>query len=164
VPTPSTTVYFDSTDTTCLGLLQASLRGSSDLARLAAECEADLINYYTKPIRTRPYPSLPFQVLLTTQSFYTDLGNGTGVFLKGYTIDPTQCLDAFFVLSMRRTIAMIIEWRFPQTQRDVQVLQFAGASGTLAAGQKTWISFDDLPPGWSRYLSQFDTREIGWSV
>ena len=165
----STTVYFDTTDATiCLPLLPVNLRTSVDLLRLAAESEADLINHFTKPINRVTYLNYPapaqLPVALRLTSVFTDLKNGVGVFLAGYTVDPSQCTDLLFVMAMRRTVALIIGWRYPQTQRDVQVRQATGSSGTAAAGQKSWAPFDALPPAWARYLKPYDTREGEWGI
>jgi hypothetical protein len=165
----STTVYFDPTDaTTCLALLPVSQRTSVDLARLSAECEADVLNHFTKPLIGATYAGYPAPVTLPVSfrstSVYTALGNGLAVYLRGYTVDPSQCLDPLFVLAMRRTVASVFQWRFPQLQRDVQIKQSAGQSGTMGAGQKTFTTFDSLPPAWERYLKPYDTRESEWGL
>jgi hypothetical protein len=165
---PSTTVYFDTTDATnCLALLNPDLRGSVTIPWLAGECEADVLNAFTKQFNPITYVGYPIAAVLpisfASTSVFTDLGNGLGVFLRGYTVDPTQCTDPLFVKAIRRTIAGVITWRWPQTQRDPQVKQASGA-GSLSAGQKTWSSYDPLPPAWDRYLKPYDTRDIGWGI
>lgn len=165
----STTVYFDTTDATiCLPLLPVALQTTVDLLRLAAECEADILNHFTKPINRVTYLNYPapaqLPVALQLTSVFTNLGNGLGVFLAGYTLDPSQCADPIFVMAVRRTVALVFQWRYPQGQRDVQVKQMSGASGSLPAGQKTWSSFESLPPAWARYLKAYDTREGEWGI
>lgn len=166
--TPSTTVYFDPTDATnCLPLLPVDLQSAVELVRIASDCEADILNTFTKPINRVQYFGYPspatLPVILQT-SVYTDLGNGLAVYLAGYTTDPTQCTDTHFVMAMRRTVARLIEWRWTQSQRDVQVKQATGTAGSLAGGQKTWINYDALPPAWDRYLKPYDTRETAWGI
>jgi hypothetical protein len=165
----STTVYFDTTDATnCLALLPTDLRVSQDLVWLAAECEADILNHFTAPIVQTMYAGYPVLVTLpiffSATSVYTALGNGLGVYLRGYTVDPTACLDPIFVKALRRTVAEVYRWRYPQMKRDVQVKQLSGQSGTVASGQKTFTTFDSLPPAWERFLKPYDTRESAWGL
>lgn len=165
----STTLYFDPTDAVnCLPLLPVTLQGSVDLARLSMECEADLLNHFTKPINRVTYLNYPapavLPIALRLTSVFTDLLNGLGVFLAGYTVDPTQCTDTHFVTAIRRSVALLIQWRYTQSQRDVQVKQATGTAGTLAGGQKTWATFDAMPPAWDRYMKPYDTREGEWGV
>jgi hypothetical protein len=169
VTPPSTTVYFDTEDeANCLALLPTELRVSEDLVFLAAQCEADVLNTFTRRVNTTSYTNFPIAATLPvafrSTSVYTDLGNGLGVFLAGYTVDPTQCEDPLFVTAMRRTVAEVYRWRYQQNRRDVQVKQLSGGSGTASSGQKTFIGYDSLPPAWDRYLKPYDTRETDGAI
>jgi len=162
------TTYFQVTNAACLAMLPPDLRTSVDLAFLATEAEFDVLSFYTKPINRVTYLNYPapaqLPVALRLTSVFTDLGNGNGVFLLNYTIDPTQCTDPGLVTAIRRTVAEVIRWRYPQLKRDVQVKQRSAPSGTSVSGSTTWIDFDQLPPGWNRWLRLWDTRENAWGV
>jgi hypothetical protein len=166
----STTVYFDTTDATnCLALLPTNLRVAEDLAWLAAESEADVINHFTREITRAAYVGYPAPVTLPisfrTTSVYTDLGNGRAVYLKNYTVDPSQCTDPLFMMALRRTVAAVYRWRVEQMKRDVQVKQSSnGGGGAIGSGQRTFTTYDALPPAWDRYLKPYDTRETKWGL
>lgn len=162
------TTYFQVTSAACLLMLPPSIRTSVDLAWLAAEAEHDVIRMFTKPVNRVTYLNYPapaqLPVALRLTSVFTDLGNGNGVFLTGYTVDPAQCTDPNLIADIRRTVADVIRWRYPQNQRDVQVKQRSAPSGTSMSGSTTWESYDPLPPAWDQWLKLYDTRENAWGI
>jgi len=162
------TAYFDASGPTTPSMLMLppTMRTNSDIARLAAEAEADVINAFTRPLNAVTYFNYPapasLPVALQLTSVFTDLGTGAGVFLRYYTTDASLCTVPDFVTAMQRTVAAIIQWRFTQSKRDVQIRSRSGGAGI--GSNETYLPYDDLPPAWTRWLKLYDTREDAWGM
>jgi hypothetical protein len=172
------TPYFDVTQQTHKDLLSAESAGRSDLAQLAAECEADVLNLYTRKARSRQFgvsdPMLhPQNLYLMGASDALSGGAAVGpgavqvgttdryVYLQGYTADAALA-DADLALALRRTIATVIDWRHYNRNRN-RGLSAEGGSQKRSVTYRADAN-DDFPRGHGRWLKNFDLRERNWAL
>jgi hypothetical protein len=79
---------------------------------VASQAEADVIGRYTAVLAPGRLQDLPTDAVTTqTGRTYTSLGDGTAVYLRGYTEDAADCTDAALVVAMKRAIADAIVWK-----------------------------------------------------
>lgn len=140
----------------------------TNLAAVASEAESDVIGRYTAPLRALSsaawdlLAAVPVTSDAATTRVYTDLGDGTAVFLRGYTEDADDCTDAALVIALKRAIASAIVWKLGQEGRDLA----ASSQSTTASGARTWQAGHDapLPKHVERFLARWDTREPCWGI
>lgn len=152
--------YFDSTGTDKL-LLRPASRSNTDLANIAAEAEKDVIGHY----RGRMPDSL-YTARIGSSGVAPELVNetlGLYVFLAGYKVDAADAAtDVDLKAALKREIASVIDWRL--MQRDVNTLTTSESDG---AGKSVSLRPDAagvFPPGFGRWLRDFDLREPVWGI
>ncbi len=141
--------YFDVNEATHTALLPDSIRGGSELTNVAADAEAEVIAAFTD---TRPSASSLDCVQLLDAA-----GDGIGryVCLKGYTTDPDDA-EQNLATAMRRSIAAVIRWKWPQRNREPSL-----ASESTDMGKSRTFRSDSeapIPAGALRWLMPYDTR------
>lgn len=162
------TAYFDPNDVAHLALLPAELREAQDLADVAADAEADVINVYTRRAADLRYTAqLPAigdgapTVLLYSNRTATKIGVDLYVFLEGFQEDADAAtVDADFKVAMRRAIAEVIKWRLRRWSQDLAVQSEGNRDGMSRSYRDS--AEDPFPKGWSRWLREYDTREPVW--
>lgn len=162
------TTYFDSNDVAHLALLPPEMREAQDLADVAAEAEADVINVFTKRTPDLRYTALQPAVgdgaptvLLYSDRQATMIGDQLYVFLHGYQEDADHAsVDPDFKVAMRRAIAEVIKWRLRRWSQDLAVQSEGNRDGMSRSWRDS--AEDPFPKGWSRWLREYDTREPVW--
>ena len=152
--------YLDTANEEHLKLLPENVRGDGDLANIAAEAEADVIDHYTTrgddaaPVSDPPYHATREATELTDAE-----GDGIGVYvyLRGYDPDPDQA-EQNLAGAIRRGVAAVIRWRMKQWDKDPLHASEAGDAGTFSGFSYRRDAENPFPPGFSRYLCNFDTR------
>jgi len=141
--------YFDPTNEEHLKLLPTDMREASDLTNVAAEAEADVIQYFTS--EDPPTSSLDYVELQDDDGY----GIGRYVCLRGYATDPTEA-ETFLQTAMRREIAGVIRWRLKQREKDPLIA--SESSGEFKGRTFRNDAEQPFPPGFGRWLRPFDTR------
>lgn len=168
--------YFDPTDVRDLALLPPQFRGADDLANVASDVEAEVINHYTRRAHDARYtllqpvaqPPIGFSTtpsfVYTPRGYATDLGNGTLVYLVGYTVDAadTAC-DPMLKAALKRAIARAIAWRLRQWDRDPTVRTEASPQGQVTRTFRE-DAVNPFPPEFESSLSKFDSRPAVWAL
>jgi hypothetical protein len=92
----------------------------TNLTVVASEAEADVIGRYTAVLAPGRLQDLPTDAVTTqTGRTYTSLGDGTAVFLRGYTEDAADCEDAALRRGDEAGDRIAIVWKIGQELRDV---------------------------------------------
>lgn len=162
--------YFDPNDVSHLALLPAELREAQDLADVAADAEADVVNHYTRRAPDLRYTAqqpiaLDGQpvVLLLTDRTATQVGVGLYVFLEGYQEDADHAsVDPDLKTDLRRAIAEVIKWRLRRWSQDLAV-QSEGNRDGMSRTYRDAVD-DPFPRGWDRWLRKHDSREPAWAI
>jgi hypothetical protein len=160
--------YFDVTDADDLAYLPLQYRTATDVDVVAPQAEADVIGRYTAPVRDLStaawdlVAAAPLTSDLATGRTWTDLGDGTAVYLRSYEEDAADVTDAAFLVAMKRAIADAIVWKLLQQQRDTA----STGQATTGSGSRQWAPGHDapLPKHLERHLARWDTREPCWGI
>lgn len=153
------TTYFDPAALVDQNLLAPEYRAYADLANLAGVVEQDVIAYYTARAPDTLY----------TYRKSVPVGEATGaaglarfVCLRGYKASSQDSTtDPDLKDALRRTIAVVLEWRIMQRIRSqaISSTSVQGVSRTyFEQARSLW------PTGWNRFLKDFDTREPAWGM
>jgi hypothetical protein len=148
-------------------LLRQEYRESPELAAVAEACEADVLRHYTKRRRDRRNTNLSTYWSVgssygdyMTQDVASPLAWGPSskpvVWLYGYMPDPSAC-EANLALDIKRTVALVVNWRFAQNQ-------ISPLETNRSSADQAHVGFRDtvtnvFPPAWDRYLRTYDARE-----
>lgn len=142
--------YFDVADDDHKALLPDSIRGGAELENVAADAEADVIAAFTDTCPSAS--SLDCVQLLDAD------GDGIGLYvcLKGYTTDPAEA-EQNLAAAMRRSIAEVIRWKWPQRNREPSL----SAESTDMGKSRTFRSDSEVPIPASalRWLVPYDSRK-----
>lgn len=139
-------------------LLPPEQQNYSDLAALATDVEADVIQQFTVRVTDTWYtiPSLVAAggVQVGAAAF------GLYVMLLGYTVDAATA-DADLKDALKRTVADVVSWRIERRMRG-QALASSGVQGVsrayIEASAGLW------PRGWDRRLRRFNLRVPVWGI
>lgn len=153
------TTYFDVTAPADQNLLAPEYRAYADLANVASTVELEIIAFYTA--------RAPDALYTYRQS--VPIGEAVGainlarfVFLRGYKASSQDSLtDPQLKDALRRTVALVIEWRIAQRIRNAVM-----SSSSMQGVSRTYIeqARSLWPAGWTRWLKDFDTREPAWGM
>ena len=141
--------YYDATSAEHKKLLPTDLREASDLANVAAEAEADVIQHFIS--EDPPASSLDYVELQDDDGY----GIGRYVCLRGYATDPAEA-ETFLQTNMRREIAGVIRWRLKQREKDPLIA--SESSGEFKGRTFRSDAEQPFPPGFGRWLRNYDTR------
>lgn len=163
------TAYFETaTTSTDLLLLPDTLRAHRDLATVAAQAEADVIEQFTRrsPVRFSDL-RYGFSATVTDADAGTpyDLGNGQAVYIDTYDPDASAAtVDAGMKRALKATIADVIAWRLKKIGEAGDILSSVG--GNAGASKQFRDHFASaFPPGrWTFRMKRWDIRPELYSV
>ena len=150
--------YFDTTDDDHKAMLPPGIRDDGDLADVAADAEADVIDHFTEGPEGNARPLRYVAGRDRTELTDAD-GDGIGlyVYLMGYAADPASA-EQNLVAAMRRTIAEVIRWRMAQRKKAPLKASESGDAGTFSGFSFRGDSERPFPPNAFRRLRKYDTR------
>lgn len=167
--------YFDPTDYRDLELLPEQFRNASDLPQVSSDCETEVLSHYTRRVHDARYtllqpiaqPPIGFTTtpsfVYTPRGYATDLGNGSLVYLAGYTIDSADpACDPMLRTQLKKAIARLVAWRLRQWDRD-PTLKTESAQGQVTRSYRD-DAVNVFPPGFESILKNFDTRIPVWAL
>jgi hypothetical protein len=145
---------------TDLAMLPTAQQSWSELARVSADAEADVIRQFTREtgdVLAGGWYDAPE---------FTAVGETRGVFLRYYEADASTVVDgaastavqqdqAAFLVAMKRTIVAVISWRFLAEKRDPALDQ--ESDGTGRHRTMNVHHAEPFPLAWDRWLRPFVT-------
>ena len=156
------TTYFQASEQTDKDLLPPAARTNQDLAKLAARVEKEVISQYTRRAPATAYTARA-GTTLGGAAVLVNSAMSIYVYLRGYTVDASDpAVDAGLKDALKNEIADVIAWRI--AQRDVNVMTTSESSsndGSKSLRQDVGRLF---PPGFGRWLKDYDLREPAWGV
>ncbi len=153
--------YFDPTSQDDLKLLDSATAARSDLARLSAQAEADVIAAYTLEIPDGwYYPGTP-----GTDSLKGLEWGQVGVFLRWYADDASAVTYAPFTAAMKRAIARQIEALADEDTRGRGVKsESRGRRSVTYAASSGGSSASALSPAAASLLRPYSLLPVVWAV
>lgn len=155
--------YFNFANEADLKLLPAWARSHSELEWLATQVEADVIRYYTRPLRDE-FEAFRIQDALYPMALNSRtlelLGNHEAVYLWGFKLDADDpAVDPYLKAAMKRAVAEVMAWRLRQVRVDPMVTTESGEGKS-----KTYRmdANEPFPQGWERWLDNFEATEPMW--
>lgn len=141
-----------------LQLLPKALRSDEDLSAIAAECEADIIAYFTGEIATPRYPFTDtlHSTSIPSGAYALDAVNGVYVFLRGYDPVPASCA-ALLRAALVREIATLIPWRHARWRVNPITQTESAADGSKVLSYRD-DKLQRFPPSFGMYLRPYDIR------
>lgn len=148
------TSYFDATSTADQQLLLKAFRAHDDLASIAVQAEADVIQHFTR----RLPPAIGFQ-----SQFYLGIGyhkgNGIWVSLEGFNPDASLVAadHADLKSTLKATIADVINWRLAKTGIS-PVLKGSGTAVGQYKNHRDDVN-EPFPPGdWDWRMKPYNLK------
>lgn len=160
--------YFDIASSACINLLPDSIACRSDLAFLATEAEADVIQHYKREQPdTRGTALDDSRAVVTGYENLYETSSDPVVYLRYYKADAdelTSTDELLFKAAMRRAIAALMRLRATQEDMDMSVRSESRGRRSV----EYWSGINPLggtlPRSVTKWLKPYDKRPATYAI